>query len=65
MNFTKQNRRQTNAKFFRSLIQPKDNNADETNKILQTQLIRNLAKRNQAHIENLQTKHLPVFDGNV
>jgi hypothetical protein len=36
-----------------NLILPKDNNANETNKILQTQLTRTFAEKRQADFENL------------
>jgi hypothetical protein len=39
-----------------NLTQPKDNNANETEIVLQTQLTRNFAKRKQADFENLQNQ---------
>jgi len=48
--------RQSRTKFFRNLTQPKDNTANETNKILQIQLAKTFAKRKHANFENLQNQ---------
>jgi hypothetical protein len=39
-----------------NLIKPKENIANETDKILQTQLTRNFAKRKRADFENLHNR---------
>jgi len=39
-----------------NLTLPKNDNANENDKILQTQLTRNFAKRKRANFENLQTR---------
>jgi hypothetical protein len=39
-----------------NLTQPKDNNANEANKILQTQFTRTFAEKRQADFENLQNQ---------
>jgi len=41
--------KQTRMKFFRNLHKPENNTANETDKILQTQLTRNFAERNYAN----------------
>jgi len=48
--------KQTRIKFFRNLTPPKDNTANEINKILETQLARSFAKRKHANFENLQNR---------
>jgi len=48
--------KRTRIKYFRNPTQPKRDNANESNKVLQTQLTRNFAKRKQASFENLQNQ---------
>ena len=59
---SKAKHRQTRTKCFRNPTQPKDNTANETNEVLQTQLTRNFAERNQDSFENLlnQKVRLPT-----
>jgi hypothetical protein len=45
MDFAKQNHKRTPTQILENLIQAKDNNANETEIILQTQLIRTFAKK--------------------
>ena len=44
--------KQTETQILENLILPKDNNANETNKILQTQLTRTFAEKRQADFRN-------------
>jgi hypothetical protein len=46
----------TRTKILENLIKPKENIANETDKILQTQFTRNFAKRKRANFENLQNR---------
>ena len=56
MDFANQNHKWTKTQIFKNLTQPKDNNANETEIILQTQFIRTWAEKRQANIENLHNQ---------
>ena len=52
----KDSAKQTRTQILKNSTLPKNDNANETDKILQTQLTRNFAKRKRADFENLQNQ---------
>ena len=53
MDFANQSHKQTRPKILENLTLTKNDNANESDKILQTQFTRTKAKRKQANFENL------------
>ena len=56
MDFAKQNHEWTKTQILENLTSPKDNNANETEIILQTQLARTFAEKRQANFKDLQNQ---------